>query len=98
MRALDALEQGIGIKSGSDGSVDAFLAKQLININILHACDGGSWSDRRTIQASRKETQASELGLKPSSLRNKSSRYTDPERVTGDQQIGWMACAVYRCG
>lgn len=41
MRALNALEQGIGIKSGSDGSVDAFLAKQLVNINILHACGDG---------------------------------------------------------
>lgn len=41
MRALNTLEQGIGIKSGSDGSVDAFLAKQLVNIDILHACGDG---------------------------------------------------------
>lgn len=37
MRALNALREGISIKSGGDGGVDAFLAKQVVK--IVHACD-----------------------------------------------------------
>jgi hypothetical protein len=59
VRALDALKQGIGIKSGSDGSVDAFLAKQLVNINVVHTCDDGLWSNSRTIQTFWRKTQTS---------------------------------------
>jgi hypothetical protein len=37
VRALNALREGISVKSGSDGGVDAFLAKQVVK--IVHACD-----------------------------------------------------------
>jgi hypothetical protein len=42
VRTLDALREGISIKSGSDGSVDAFFAKQVVNVDIIHACDDQS--------------------------------------------------------
>lgn len=39
VRTLDALREGISIKSGSDGGVNAFFAKQVVNVDIIHACD-----------------------------------------------------------
>ncbi|KAH0207584.1 hypothetical protein KCU99_g204, partial [Aureobasidium melanogenum] len=37
VRALNALREGISVKSGSNGGVDAVLAKQVVK--IVHACD-----------------------------------------------------------
>jgi hypothetical protein len=51
VRTLKALREGIGIKSGSDGSVNAFLAKQFVK--TVHACDDGLYS--RTLEILRKK-------------------------------------------